>query len=71
MTYQTAYHPLNLKCILMRPTSRVWVLKTEFMLIGSRLKMSTLSNPPELSIANVRILQVPLLNCFDCLSMKD
>ena len=32
--------------------------KTEFMLIGSKLKMTSLSNPPELSIDNVPILQV-------------
>ena len=32
--------------------------KTEFMLIGSRKKLSTLSSPPELSIDNVPIEQV-------------
>ena len=36
--------------------------KTEFLLIGSRLKMSTLSNPLELSIDNVQILQVSPVN---------
>jgi len=34
--------------------------KTEFMLIGSRQKLSTLSNPLELSIDNVPI------ECFLC-----
>ena len=32
--------------------------KTEFMLIGSRQKLSTLSSPPELSIDNVPIEKV-------------
>ena len=44
--------------------------KTEFMLIGSRQKLNTLSNPLELSIDNVPIEHVSSVNRLEYLLME-